>query len=270
MLPINAPSHIKETTKFPATFDSALESRIARVLDDAGFSGWVVPDECIDKAKEALDKANLPPCIKGRRCFCYWPKFSPPVPSTGPSLSPRPSWRLFWEFAKPPIGVPPPDDPYYMLVSDPRIKISDRTSVRGRQPEGRYRVKIVIPARYAEAMILLTLRDLRAKVGVNQWHNELSYLLDRTHVLGLNLEVDDIREPYREFARRFGSEEYSEAQNDYLGYGYQYKLWLDLKRRNQLPPAEEPEHKERRSLFSLKNRLKKHKIPYTESDLAFE
>jgi hypothetical protein len=143
-----------------------------------------------------------------------------------------------------------------MLVSDPRIKISDRTSVRGRQPEGRYRVKIVIPAPYAEAMILLTLRDLRAKVGVNQWHNELSYLLDRTHVLGLNLEVDDIREPYRGFARRFGSEEYSEAQNDYLGYGYQYKLWLDLKRRNQLPPAEEPEHKERRSLFSLKKSSK--------------
>jgi hypothetical protein len=41
-----------------------------------------------------------------------------------------------------------------------------------------------------------------------------------------------------------------------LGYGYQYKLWLDLKRRNQLPPAEEPEHKERRSLFSLKKSSK--------------
>ncbi|CEL01930.1 hypothetical protein ASPCAL01506 [Aspergillus calidoustus] len=44
MLPINAPSHIKETTKFPATFDSALESRIARVLDDAGVPNFMWGD----------------------------------------------------------------------------------------------------------------------------------------------------------------------------------------------------------------------------------
>ncbi|KAI9367011.1 hypothetical protein BJX61DRAFT_547910 [Aspergillus egyptiacus] len=308
---------LREADTFPAKLGAALDARVARVLDEAGvpnftwgdcylliigarftpgFSGWVVPDELIDKAKEALDKDGFPGCFQGEQCHYYWKNLALPFPDchyhtdleypekpqrhangTSPShgvLLYKQS-RLFWEFPRPPLGAPAPYDQYYMLTSDPRIKnwpdSDSNSNGRGRHPEGRYPVKMAVPARYAEAMVLSHIRYLRADNVVKfYWERVFHHLINPTYVMALNLKIDDINEPFREFVKRWVSEEHCKKVDDSWGLRYSYRLWLDMKKRKQLPPPERVEWKRQQTVLPLEERLQQLKVPYDESDLKCE
>lgn len=175
--------------------------------------------------------------------------------------------RLFWTFPDPCLGPPPENDPYYMLVTDARIKSPEGSLARGRQPEGLYPVKVAVPARYTEAMMLLNLRDRRAGTGPPHSDVELGYLLDPYHILGLNLEVDELEEPFREWAKRQSDDFYAEkVVKDPQGARYELELYLDMKRRNQLP---RPDKRRLGRMEPFEELLQRFSVPYDKSDLVY-
>ncbi|KAH8424447.1 uncharacterized protein LDX57_002198 [Aspergillus melleus] len=77
---------------FPISIGPELESYVAKLLDQAGipnfiwgdpvldilgtpslppYSGWAIPDHCIEAAAKTLDEANFPPCTQGRDCTVF-------------------------------------------------------------------------------------------------------------------------------------------------------------------------------------------------------
>ncbi|KAL4908889.1 hypothetical protein BDW74DRAFT_74251 [Aspergillus multicolor] len=303
------PDLTKEVVEFPSKINNRLEAYVTRLLEEVDipsfiwgepylsilgsttgflFSGYVIPDEHIDRAAEVLEKAKFPPCTLGNKCTHFWELCTHPYPdfhwhtdlryfelpegpkdpndfiffSGGVHLF-RKS-RLFWEFPDPPLGVPPEDDPYYMLTSDPRINQRYPCHVRGRQPKGYYPVKMPVPARYFEAMVLLRMRDVRARWLDGCWFVNTLYLLDSDHVLLLNLDTGDINEPFREYAKRRIFPQYAKE----VGHEYKYllELFLDYKRKGKLPPPERPP---RDGGESLENLLQRMKVAYEQSDLIY-
>lgn len=89
-----------------------------------------------------------------------------------------------------------------MLTSDSRIQ-GVNILARGLQPayEG-YPVKMSTPARYTETMFLLHLRDLAGQISLGHWQVELSYLIGDVLENGVDLQLDDLAEPFREWVRR--------------------------------------------------------------------
>ncbi|BCS23372.1 uncharacterized protein APUU_31597A [Aspergillus puulaauensis] len=127
------------------------------------------------KPKKYSTRPDSPP-RKGPKCFLYWEQLKFPIPDVhyhtelrydkippegtlslqGGSLGREPGGiylykmsRIFLPrfFPDPPIGAPPRNDSYYTLAN--------------RAGESSYPVKKVIAARYVEAIVLLSLRDLR-------------------------------------------------------------------------------------------------------------
>ncbi|KAL4802404.1 hypothetical protein BDV18DRAFT_65847 [Aspergillus unguis] len=304
-----APQPSLRAVEFPTYISNVLESYVTGLLEQAGipsfiwgepylsilgsmtasfYSGYIVPDEDIDKAAEVLDKAAFPPCIHGKeKCLVFskyawhpypdyhWhtdlvytelPKWPGDLPSIGVRLYKQS--RIFWTFPKPCLGPPPKDDPYYMLVTDPRINTRPGGLAAGRQPEGLYPVKMAVPARYMEAIMLCRLRDKRKSPVADHWDVELNYLAG-DEIFGFNLQLNDLNEPFREWAKRMSNDNYAEkVANDFTGARYEVELFLDMKRRNQLPPPERrrwnyPQEE------SFKEYLERFNVPYEESDLVY-
>ncbi|PLB53886.1 hypothetical protein P170DRAFT_420683 [Aspergillus steynii IBT 23096] len=284
---------------FPAYPGPKLEAYVSRLLDEAGvpsflwgesvlailrvptadfFSGWVVPDDCIEKASRALDEAKFPPCTLGERCSLFWHHRTHPIPDhhyhTDLEYSETPPHmscgvflykksRLFWSFPDPPIGRPSPNDPYYVLTSDTRLREGGLTT-RGRSQPGDYPVKMPIPARYLEAMILLELRDLVGKVTSAHWKVEINYLADFVLRKENNpaLSFEDIAEPFREFVRqRYIDVIYvpGELPDTDFGDKYLHQLYVTLKSNGQLPPLEPTPYD---NYIPLELRLQKYDIPF--------
>ncbi|PLB53542.1 hypothetical protein P170DRAFT_463197 [Aspergillus steynii IBT 23096] len=266
--------------KFPTDDCPELESYVARLLDEAGVpnfiwgeaiisilgvptqitsSSWAIPDSLIDTAAKVLDDAKFPPCTQGREhCRVFnsmsthpYPDYhwhtdhryptEPPTFTTGVFLY-RKS-RLFWTFPEPPIGRPPPGDRFYMLTSDPRIR---RLNPISRGPQSAdpavYPVKMPTPARYTEAMLLLTLRDLVGTHALMHWEIESGYMLgwDDQKDGDRNLDVDELDEPFREWAKIMLDAQYGERIGDVVAYRWRHRTYVEMKRKNLLPPPEGP------------------------------
>lgn len=90
-----------------------------------------------------------------------------------------------------------------MLTLDSRIQDMNILT-HSRQPayEGYYPIKMPTPARYIKAMFLLYLRDLAGQRTLGHWKIELNYLISYVLEDGVNLQLDDLAEPFREWAGR--------------------------------------------------------------------
>ncbi|KAL4966181.1 uncharacterized protein BDV14DRAFT_199314 [Aspergillus stella-maris] len=115
-------------------------------------------------------------------------------------------------------------------------------------------------------MVLLALRDVRAHQINAHWRAELGYLLSDEHILGLSLQLEDINEPFREYAKRRVEPVYSRKVKDSRGVRYFHKLYLELKRENSLPPKERHLDDGGETSKQLLERLN---LPYKDNDLDF-
>ncbi|RDW67343.1 uncharacterized protein DSM5745_09209 [Aspergillus mulundensis] len=224
------------------------------------FGGWVIPDEHIERAAQVLDQAKFPPCTQGRnRCTIFYDLRPHPFPDyhwhtdlaypeerhlpymTCGTFLYRKS-RLFWAMPDPPLGPPAPNDKNYMLTCDPRIQQNrpDTLHILGRGPapadKGLHPVKMPTPARYTEAMILLDLRDTCEPRACDHWSVELNYLFTLMEEGEFNVKIKDLSEPFRDYAMRQSGQ--LEEEGDFGGYRTAMLLYLDMKSKNQLPPAE--------------------------------
>ncbi|KAL3451988.1 hypothetical protein BJX65DRAFT_303702 [Aspergillus insuetus] len=211
-----------------------MNSFVAKVLDDAGipnfiwaepflsvigiltavpFNAFVVADNLIEKSAEALNAARFPQCTQGHgACTVLWPKRDHPYPDyhwhtdlrypvTAPKMTRgvflyRKS-RLFWKFPDRTLQIPTPNDPYYMLTSHRHIKHVRRGPHTGPASPEDYPVKMPVPARYLEAMMLLELRDTGEGMITAHWEVELDYLWNGIAQKNPNLRVTDLTQPWR-------------------------------------------------------------------------
>jgi hypothetical protein len=169
--------------------------------------------------------------------------------------------RLFWEFPDPTLGPPSATDPYYMLVGDPRIRTDNHMvrGGRGPKPADLYPVKMAVPARYTEAMVLLQLRDACGQRTMLHWEVELIYLLDPGQILGLNLDLQDLRPAFRDYLVA------DNADDSDTGHRLFCRLFLELKREKRIPPPERPWEAGMGREWSQV--LQEYNIPFKQSDL---
>jgi hypothetical protein len=144
--------------------------------------------------------------------------------------------RLFWSFPDPPVGAPPQNDPYYILTSDKRI--AEQDLAEGRTSDKDYPVKMPLPARYLEAMMLLQLRDLGGERVCDHWGLEVRYLMLLINEGSPNISVNDLKEPFREWVRRRADEESARKKGDLMGNRHELELYVKMKEKNELPPLE--------------------------------
>ncbi|KAJ0425665.1 hypothetical protein BJY00DRAFT_308395 [Aspergillus carlsbadensis] len=289
----NIPSAIPGLT-FPQEPRPKMESIVAELLDKAGvpnfiwgepvlsvlgvptsvfFTAFVIPDLHIEKAAQALTNAKFPLCTQGHdACTVFWDGRAHPYPDyhwhtdlrymkCAPAMAYgtflyRKS-RLFWSFPDPPIGAPPQNDPYYILTSDKHIAEQDLP--RGRASDKDYPVKMPLPARYTESMMLLELRDLDGQGRCDHWAIEINNLMELIKA-SPNLCINDLREPFREWARRYADDEYSRKTDDLMGQRFALELHVKMKKRDELPPPEPGNE----WLASLEDRMRKHGVKWSD------
>lgn len=166
--------------------------------------------------------------------------------------------RLFWTFPDPPIGRPATDDRYYMLTSDPRIQINDLA--RGRQSDLLYPVKMPVPARYLEAMYLLKLRDCEGSILYSHWCIEVDYMMDWVMPREVNLLLEDIDEPFREWTRLSIDKKYQEQQGGYsVIHKFGLQLYAEMARNKQLPLMDDLRMDD---LIPLEEQMQEYNIPF--------
>ncbi|RHZ54862.1 uncharacterized protein CDV56_107201 [Aspergillus thermomutatus] len=143
----------------------------------------VIPDEHIEKARDLLLAAGFPPCQMGNYCPLYWEASGHAVPyahfnlvDRGPINYYKPEifgdnpreWHtlellkkseVLWGAPEIPLGPPPPNDPDWWTVNDERLPEVPIEYQLGRIVEADYPVKIPSPARFAESLTLLYMRD---------------------------------------------------------------------------------------------------------------
>ncbi|KAJ0420968.1 hypothetical protein BJY00DRAFT_312636 [Aspergillus carlsbadensis] len=276
---------------FPAKIDYPFESQIARLLDEAGvpnfmwgepylgilgsstaffFSMWVVPDHLIDQAGEALAKASFPPCKHGRdTCTTFHERITHPYPDhhfhtdlTYPDAWPTLSAgvhlykksRLFWEFSDPTPGPPPPNDPYYMLAGDPRIRTGNHFLRNSREPKpaGCTRSKSPCPR-------ATQIRDYSGQPTWTHWTAELIYLTCPTHILDFNLDLQDVRAPFRQYLVALATGGGAKPRRALC------QVYLEMKGAKRIPPPERPPVASR--LQDWSKDFHEFNIPFKASDL---
>ena len=121
-----------------------------------------------------------------------------------------------------------------MLTSDPRIEMGARTS-RGPQYNIWYPVKMPTPSRYIEAMFRLLVRDFEGVALSYHWRIEIAYLVEHLIRPERTMKLDDIVEPFREWARRLASEPYAQRKGDPRGNRIECEIFVEMARNKQIP-----------------------------------
>jgi hypothetical protein len=119
---------------------------------------------------------------------------------------------------------------------------------------------MAVPARYTEAMILLQIRDVYGQRTLNHWEVEQLYLLDPTHILNLNLDLQDLRTSFRDYAVAQTTEDDEEAAHRIL-----CRLFLEQKREKNIPPPDRPWDAGEEIKWSKV--LREYNIPFNQSEL---
>ncbi|PYH96479.1 hypothetical protein BO71DRAFT_428066 [Aspergillus ellipticus CBS 707.79] len=224
-----------------------VDVQVARSLDEAGVpsvfmldgqlsaygidivrmtSAWVIADELIERACEALRSADFCVCEKGEDCGGMKPNldfedFAPAYhfhfPLRKDFFPEGNEWTETLELYRksdvlpnlpdPELGPPTPDDPNYMLVSDPSLPVDEIGIGGGRWPVGAYPIKIPRVPRFIEAMFQVILRHNPDNHPMwSQWGMGLSsiagysdYCLERQKVNILTPNWDDVNPPARRF-----------------------------------------------------------------------
>ncbi|RAL00100.1 uncharacterized protein BO80DRAFT_476534 [Aspergillus ibericus CBS 121593] len=171
---------------------------------------FIIPDDRINDARDALLLAGFPLCTTG--CVCFDWKTHEMVPwhhflGENGNTAENPALKLFrrsdvlFRFPDPDLAPPAPDDPWYMLTNDPRLPADDEER-RGANPEGRFDaalwpIKIPTAVKLYEALILLRCRD-------NDYHSHSdgswtgwSKYLARSLVKSGRITIPQVGELYR-------------------------------------------------------------------------
>ncbi|GLB21389.1 hypothetical protein AtubIFM61612_011349 [Aspergillus tubingensis] len=83
---------------------------------------------------------------------------------------------LFWDLPDLTLGELFEDDLHFILASNPRLPPQKDKQHWGRFPDTLYPVKMPMPVRYVEAMMLLTARDWQIKGHGWAWRAEIVYM----------------------------------------------------------------------------------------------
>ncbi|OJJ69334.1 hypothetical protein ASPBRDRAFT_657133 [Aspergillus brasiliensis CBS 101740] len=84
--------------------------------------------------------------------------------------------NFFWDLPELTLEELTEDDPHFILASDYRLPPEEDCCHLGRFPDTLYPVKIPMPVRYVEAMMLLTARDWEIKGHGWYWRTEITYM----------------------------------------------------------------------------------------------
>lgn len=130
---------------------------------------FVVPDQHIDRATEALVAANFPRCCQDD-CRIFQGPYAVPRPyahfgldSSLPPEYQRPGLhhsrvnlhkksQMCWALPDIPLGTPALDDPTYMLVTDDRLDEYEPGFNLGREAYTHYPIKMITLPRYVESV----------------------------------------------------------------------------------------------------------------------
>lgn len=137
--------------------------------------------------------------------------------------------RLFWTFPDPPVGRPPPNDPFYRLTSDARVQ-NVHITTRGPSPADYYPVKMPNLTQYTEAVFLLKIRDIAGQRTLVRWGVELNHLVGALNDRNANMEFDDLSEPCREYDLHMDGDQ---------GYRLEHEVYAVMKEKNELPPPDQ-------------------------------
>ncbi|PWY68001.1 hypothetical protein BO94DRAFT_551178 [Aspergillus sclerotioniger CBS 115572] len=171
---------------------------------------FIIPDDRIDDARDALVLASFPLCSSG--CVCFDWKTHEMVPryhflGESGNTADSPVLKLFcrsdllFRFPDPGLASPHPDDPWFMLTNDSRLPPDD-VKRRGVNPEGRfdaalYPIKIPTPEKLYEALILLRCRDKdyhsHSDGSWTYWSNYLARNLVKTG----RIDISQVGDLYR-------------------------------------------------------------------------
>ncbi|RJE18937.1 hypothetical protein PHISCL_08724 [Aspergillus sclerotialis] len=229
-------------------YERDLDEQIAKILDEAGIpsvlfaeelldiygvptvtygSTWVIADDLIEKAYEALRDAEIPLCAKGVDCDQVRPDRWAPYSDLHKKSA------IFWRMPDPQLEPPAPDDPNYMLVTDTRIPKWWLGTGAGRFKPGSHPKNIPTPARYAEAMFYLVCRDMKGHGHSDYWETQLNYMVS-IHEDPKNdvFRISDVAQPARRYL-----EFYEEGGVPFKDkWRYMERVRAELIERNELPP----------------------------------
>ncbi|EAW13648.1 uncharacterized protein ACLA_043680 [Aspergillus clavatus NRRL 1] len=208
---------------------------------------FVIPDDLMERAQDAVKEAYFVPCPRGEKCPVVNPRRTSPIPHAhfhireGKLLEPAVTLdlhlksQLLWAMPDFPLGILP-GNPNFMYTSDPRLPEEDKACHRGRFPASLYPVKMPAVSRFAEALVLLYCRDADPEVTNRGAHWQLLhryvvvYCCDWHGMLDLGLLKPRLAEYYALWAR----------EPPYEAWLYASRLAAQMRENGELPPPPLP------------------------------
>ncbi|PWY87492.1 hypothetical protein BO70DRAFT_332391 [Aspergillus heteromorphus CBS 117.55] len=236
---------------------------LLRIYGDSAtqFSGWVIPDDRLEDASETLVSIGYRFCQIGEECdimqngngshphsdYHFHPdevlQHSPRngLPTVTISLYPKSS--ILWSFPDPPVGLPEPNDAYYMLASDERLPchigapLSPWLSWGRRSPE-RYPLKIPKPIKYLENMVARRCRALDGSEDPYHWMKEIYSLVNimMSNRIPNLLFLDGVSSPFERYLAIMCNDIYPLSKRKEKAWEYLHVMYADLKNNFALPP----------------------------------
>lgn len=257
--------------KYPLEGNTRIEIEVSKVLDEAKIPnfiwgqgvhlmmgikdkwdtpGWVVRDKDIQLAAHVLSctfhtgkpySARTPEERKtptpGEYCFEYG-VFGVQEIHLHKKSSRCPS------FPDPPLDNPGKNDQYYMLTSDRRLPVSRIVKVRDMPQENWYSVKMPVPARYVENLVLFCAWNLSVVDIPDPYYDMLVYLargmgLDSTNYS--YVEPKELQPPFDRFmkildldASRHGEEGLKRDLCHRRSYRFLCEILMELRKMRQV------------------------------------
>ncbi|KAL3250937.1 hypothetical protein ABHI18_010938 [Aspergillus niger] len=217
--------------RFPLEGNTRIEGEVSSVLDKANIPnfiwgqgvhlmmgikdkwdtpGWVVPDNLVQLAAHVLscsfhtgkpyserEPGERKTPTPGEYCFEYG-VFKVQEIHLHKKSSRCPS------FPDPPLGKPGKNDQYYLLTSDRRLPVEHVLKVRDMPPENSWPVKMPVPARYVESLVMFCAWNLSVVDIPDPWYDMMVYLargmgLDSTNYS--YVEPKELQPPFDKFMK---------------------------------------------------------------------
>ncbi|GKZ28981.1 hypothetical protein AbraIFM66950_002228 [Aspergillus brasiliensis] len=250
----------KPGTKFPLEGNTRIEGEVSEALDKAYIPNfiwgqgvhlmmgiednwdtpsWVVPDHLIDYAARVLSHVFKPGTpyserepsqrktpTPGEYCFDYG-VFGVQEIHLHKKSSRCPS------FPDPPLDIPSKNDQYYMLTKDRRLPMEHVGKVRDVPPGYSYPVKMPVPARYVESLVMFCAWNLSVVDLPHPWYDTLVYLARGMFLGSTNysyVEPKELQYPFDKFMRilSYDASRYGEGLTSDLCHRKSYRFLCEM------------------------------------------